>query len=77
MEDVDPQPFLLFALSHFDLKVLKKEGKMIYIEQGYAVEIEGESLFKLMQGGQVISPFSDIEEMCNFIKKDMELNEKS
>ena len=77
MEDYDPKEFLLFALNHFNLAVEKQEGKMIYLEKDYSIEIEGKKLFKLKQGGQVIAPFADVEEMCNFIKKDIELNEKS
>lgn len=77
MEDYDPKEFLLFALNHFNLAVEKHEEKMVYLEKEYTIEIEGKKLFKLMQGGQVIAPFADVEELCNFIKKDIELNEKS
>lgn len=77
MEDYDPKEFLLFALNHFNIKVISEEGKMVYIEKGYAVEIEGKKLFKLLQNNQVIAPFSGVEELCNFIKKDMELNEEN
>ncbi len=77
MEDYDPKEFLLFALNHFDLSVVKSDEKMIHIEQDYAIEIEGKNLFKLLQGGQVIAPFANAEELCNFIKKDIELNEES
>lgn len=77
MEDYDPKEFLLFALNHFEIKVTSHEGKMVYIEMEYTIEIEGKKLFKLMQGGQVIAPFSDVEELCNFIKKDMQLHEKN
>ncbi len=77
MEDFDPKEFLLFALNHFDLEVIRHEGKMIYIKNNYTIEIERKKLFKLMQDGQVISPFADVEELCNFIKKDMDFNEKN
>lgn len=74
MEDYDPKAFLLFALNHFGLKVRQEDGKMIYLEKDYTIEIEGNNLFKLLQGGQVIAPFADVEELCDFIKKDLELS---
>ncbi len=77
MEDYDPKEFLLFALNHFDLKVSAHEGKMVYLDQHYAIEIEGQKLFKLLQNGQVIAPFSDVAELCNFIKMDMTADEKN
>jgi len=77
MEDYNPKDFLLFALNHFKLEVVRHEGKMVYIEKDYSIEIEGKKLFKLMQGGAVVSPFDDVEELCNFIKRDIELNEEN
>ncbi len=77
MEDYDPKEFLLFALNHFKLKVISEEGKMINLKMGYAIEIEGQKIFKLLQGGQVVAPFNEVEELCDFIKKDMQLNEKN
>ena len=74
MENFDPKEFLLFALNHFKLAINTQKGNWIELEKGYSIEIEGKNLFKLMHEGQVIAPFSDVEEMCNFIKKDMELN---
>lgn len=77
MEDYDPKEFLLFGLNHFDITVNSHEGKMVYLEKEYTIEIEGKKLFKLLQNNQVIAPFSGVEELCKFIKKDMELNEES
>lgn len=77
MEDYNPKEFLLFALNHFDIKVNSHDGKMVIIDMEYVIEIEGENLFKLLQGGQVVAPFSDVEELCRFIKMDMQLNEKN
>jgi len=77
MEDYDPKDFLLFALKHFDIPVHSHEGKMVYMDMAYTIEIEGRNLYKLMQGGQVVAPFVDVEELCNFIKMDMQLNEKN
>ncbi|MEL6945251.1 MAG: hypothetical protein AAFO82_21575 [Bacteroidota bacterium] len=75
MDNFDPQEFLLFALRHFGIEVVKRDKKMIYLNQDYVIEIEGQHLFKLLQNKQVIAPFSDVEELCHFIKMDMQLNE--
>lgn len=77
MEDYDPKDFLLFALNHFDIQVHSHEGKMVYLDMEYTIEIEGKNLYKLLQGGQVVAPFADVEELCNFIKMDRQLNEKN
>lgn len=74
MEDYDPKEFLLFGLQHFGIRVEKHEGKMVYLERGYQVEIEGKQLFKLLQDGQVIAPFGGVEALCSFVKQDMALN---
>ncbi len=75
MLDYDPKDYLLFGLKHFDISVIKVEGKIIELEKGYTIEIEGKELFKLIHTGQVVAPFSDVEELCEFIKKDIEVNE--
>lgn len=68
---------LLAALDNYGIRVLSQKGKMIYIEMEYTVEIETDQLFKLLQANQVIAPFADIEELCQFIKMDMQLNEEN
>lgn len=77
MEQYDPKEFLMFALNHFDLKVDSHEGKMVYVEKNYSIEVEGQKLFKLSQNNQVIAPFSNVEELCKFIKQDIQLNEEN
>ena len=77
MSDYDPKAFLLFALNHFKIKVTSEEGKMVYIEKDYAIEIEGTKRFKLLHQKQVVAPFNDVEELCNFIKQDIALNEEN
>ena len=77
MADYDPKAFLLFALNHFKIKVVSDEGKMVYIEKDYVVEIEGKTLYKLLHQNQVVAPFNDVETLCNFIKQDIALNEEN
>jgi hypothetical protein len=74
--DYNPKDFLLFALDHFNLPIQSAADKYIHLEKEYVIEIEGPKLFKLMHQGQVVAPFGDVEELCNFIKTDMALNEK-
>ncbi len=74
--DYDPKEFLLFALDHFGIEVVAQQGHLITLEKGYAIEIEGKNLFKLLQGGQVVAPFADVEALCRFIKMDMPFNEE-
>ena len=68
--DYDPKEFLLFALAHFGIEAISQEGNLVMLEKGYAIEIEGKELFKLLQDGLVIAPFTDVEEICQFIKMD-------
>ena len=77
MDNYDPKEFLLFGLNHFNIGVDSHEGKMVYLEKDYTIEIEGKKLFKLLQNNQVIAPFSGVEELCEFIKKDIQLNEEN
>ena len=75
--DYDPKAFLLFALNHFGIIVTHHDEKMVYLERDYLVEIENPQLFKLLHHNQVIAPFDDVEQLCDFIKKDMALNGES
>ncbi len=76
MNDFDPKESLLRTLDNFNIKVTSHKEKMVFVDMGYAIEIEGKGLFRLSHENQVIAPFDDLEELCNFIKMDMQLNEK-
>ena len=69
MEDFDPKEFLIFALNHFGLTIHSQNGNTIELAHHYSIEIEGKNLYKLSQNNEVIAPFDDVEELCNFIKK--------
>lgn len=73
-EQIDPKEFLLFGLKHYGIRLHEEKGKMLYLEHAYQIEIEGPSLFKLMHEGQVIAPFGGVEELCDFLKQDIQLN---
>lgn len=65
----EARAFLLYALNFLEIKILKEESNVLYLEKGYAIEIENENLFKLLSDNAVIAPFDDIEELCIFIKQ--------
>lgn len=75
MEHQDQKLALLAALQQFNIAVVNEEGKMVFLEKDYTIEVEQNGLFKLSQEGYVIAPFKDLEELCQFIKTDMQLNE--
>ena len=77
MEDYNPKEFLLFALNHFGLTVNHTEGKMVYLEKGYTIEVEGQQLFKLLHQGEVVAPFASVEELCHFIQSDLQQHEEA
>ena len=68
---------LFHSLQDFGIQIISHEQKMVYLEKDYTIEIEATNLFKLLHNNQVIAPFNDIEELCNFIKMDMLLNEEN
>lgn len=41
MEDYNLKEFLLFVFNYFGLDVNYIEGKMVYFEKGYIIEVEG------------------------------------
>ena len=73
-DSFDPQEFLLFGLNHYEIPVEKVEGKMVSLQHQYIIEIEGPSLYKLIHEGQVVAPFADVQQLCEFIRQDISLN---
>jgi hypothetical protein len=66
--------FLKTKLSEYGLEVLSESGKLIHLKNGYTIEFEKINLFKLIHEGHVVAPFDDVDELCNFIKMDMQLH---
>lgn len=75
MEGVNIHEFLAFAFKHYGFEVTNQEGRHYHLASGHEVEVEGQSLFRLSYDGEVIAPFGEVEEMCEFIKQDMLLQE--
>ena len=67
MESPDPVEFLRFALGHFGIPLEREDGKNFFLPNGLQVECEANGLFRLSQQGEVIAPFDDLEELCQFI----------
>ena len=69
IEQYDPKELLLLVLRGMDIAILNENGKFVEVENGYTIEVEGKSLYKLSHDHQVIAPFVDVVEMGDFIKK--------
>lgn len=63
-----PKELLLLVLAGMDIAVLSEDGNNVYVANEYIIEVEGASLYKLVHKGQVVAPFNDVIQMCNFIK---------
>ena len=74
-KNIDPKEFLIFGLKHFEIDIVQIDNNVIHISNNYQIEIEGNQLYKLLHEGAVIAPFNSVEELCNFVKQDMKLNE--
>lgn len=68
IDKYDPKELLLLVLKGMEIEILQHDGKYVEVENGYTVEVEGKSLYKLLCKGKVVAPFADVVEMCGFIK---------
>jgi hypothetical protein len=58
---------LLEALKYYEIPVLGMTEQHVYVINNYSIEVEPSGVFKLMDGGTVIAPFDDLDELCRFI----------
>ena len=68
IDKYDPKELLLLVLKGMEIEILHVEGKFVSVQNGYTIEVERKSLYKLLHNGQVVAPFADVVEMCGFIK---------
>ncbi|MBK8055785.1 MAG: hypothetical protein IPK35_21545 [Saprospiraceae bacterium] len=68
IDKYDPKELLLLVLKGMEVAIHNHDGKYVEVENGYSIEVEGKSLYKLLHKGQVVAPFADVVEMCGFIK---------
>lgn len=73
MDNISIPEVLSAALAAHDLAIAQQSGKRLFLAKGYAIEVENAQLFKLLHEGLVVAPFTDVEELCQFIKMDSEL----
>ena len=73
---MDGKDKLLAALQEHQLTIVEAPGKLVTLEYGYTVEIEGPELFKLSEEGYVVAPFNDARELAAFVRQDLEASGK-
>lgn len=61
---------LLEALAEEGISLVVDAGKNLELAHRVTIEIEGVSLFKLLDDGYVVAPFSDPTELAGFIRMD-------
>jgi hypothetical protein len=52
-----------------NVEVVKREGRVFDLADGFVVEVEDTNLYRLSQQGWVISPVDDIAKLCEFIHR--------
>lgn len=57
------------ALEYYNIQILSVEGKNFVISRGYKIEVEQNGLYKLFSDGQIVAPFHDVDELCQFVLK--------
>lgn len=55
------------ALEYYGIPVSAMTERHVYVINNYSIEVEPSGVFKLMDGGAVIAPFDDLDELCRFI----------
>lgn len=58
---------LLEALKFYQIEVLFINGNHVKVQNNFEVEVEANGLYKLIDDGYIVAPFTDINEMCRFI----------
>ncbi len=58
---------LLEALKVYEIEVIAIEGNRVKLQNNYEVEVEKNKLYKLIDDGYIIAPFSDLNDLCRFI----------
>lgn len=65
--NMDAKEELIDCLRFFNIDMEREEGNKVYLIRGYCIEVEANGLYKLLQHGEVIAPFDDLNELCHFI----------
>ena len=59
---------LLEALKVYEIEVIAIEGNRVKLQNNYEVEVEKNKLYKLIDDGYIVAPFSDLNDLCRFIQ---------
>ncbi|MEK7198724.1 MAG: hypothetical protein AAB212_02235 [Bacteroidota bacterium] len=59
--------FVIAALQYYSIEIFEVTDRLVKVAKGYEIEIEGNSLYKLISDGQVIAPFDNVDDLCCFI----------
>lgn len=62
---------LLEALNVYEIEVLSVESNHVKLKRNYEIEVEKNKLYKLIDDGYIVAPFSDLNELCMFIKREI------
>ena len=58
---------LLQALQVYEIEVISIENNRVKLQNNYEIEVEKNKLYKLIDDGYIVAPFSDLNELCRFI----------
>ena len=64
--------FVAYAFGRVDIVIAKRDGNVFELANGFVIEVEGPSLYRLSHEGWVISPFDDIGNLVAFIERNTE-----
>jgi hypothetical protein len=64
---MSPVEELIDCLLFYKLPVHKTEGQLVHTLNGYTIEAEANGPYKLLQHGEVVAPFDDLNELCQFM----------
>lgn len=59
--------FLTGALHYYNIEIISVNGTRITVGRGYEIELEANGIYKLLSNNQVVAPFNDVNELCQFI----------
>ncbi len=60
---------LIEALKVYEIEIVAIDGNHVKLQNNYEVEVEKNNLYKLISNGNIVAPFSDLNELCRFILK--------
>ena len=58
---------LLEALKVYEIEVIAVENNHVKLQNNYEVEVEKNKLYRLIDDGYIVAPFSDLNDLCKFI----------